>query len=209
MNYSIILASGKGTRIKDNIELPKQFRCISGIPIIVITLREFLKNASFKCHYLVVSKEYEKYTNDLLNQYFSKELNKIKVTIGGKERIDSIENGINAIYENNQIGENDVVVIHDAVRPFITPEIIDNSIKSAREYGAVVCSVPVADTLLISEDANLVNKIPNRNEYYKGQSPDSFKISLFKRLLNNIYKFNKSQYILIIYLFFFVVLQLM
>ena len=125
MNYGVILASGKGKRVKDNINIPKQFRELNGIPIIVYTIRKFLDTSSFDYIFIAVSEEYFKSIKQIIDKYFDEEESKkIVVTMGGKERIDSIINVINRIEKVNVIGEDDVVVIHDAVRPFVSNKIL-------------------------------------------------------------------------------------
>ncbi len=187
MNYGVILASGKGKRVKDNIDIPKQFREVNNIPIVVYTIRKFLDTCSFDYIFIAVSKEYVDFIKQIINKYFDdNESKKIVVTIGGKERIDSIINVINEIEKVNVVGDDDVVVIHDAVRPFVSNKILLDNINNARKYGAVVTSVPVTDTLLISSSGNVVDEIPKRSLYYKGQSPDSFKLKLFIDLLSKL-----------------------
>ena len=192
MNYGVILASGKGTRIKDNIDLPKQFRLINDKPVIIYTILNFLKTKRFDIIYIAVSKEYLDYTNKLILEYFG-EIPNIKVICGGKERIDSITNCINSIIKDNGCREEDVIVIHDAVRPFVTEKILNDSIDSAREHNAVVCAMPVADTLLCSTNGEQVESIPNRSFYYKGQAPDSFKLKVFLDLLNTLTEDQKNK----------------
>ena len=186
MNYAVILASGKGTRVKDNIDIPKQFRIINNKPVIIYTIENVLKINRFNHIYIAVSSNYLTYMKELLTKYFKKDLEKISVIEGGKERINSIENSIKAITDNNKIGEDDIVVIHDAVRPFVTAQILNDSIDNARSHGAVVTAAPVADTLLMSNDGNKVDQILKREFYYKGQAPDSFNIKLFVKLLNQL-----------------------
>lgn len=187
MNYGVILASGKGKRVKDNINIPKQFRELNGIPIIVYTIRKFLDTSSFNYIFIAVSEEYVNCIKQIIDKYFDEEESKkIVVTIGGKERIDSIINAISKIEKVNVIGEDDVVVIHDAVRPFVSNKILLDNINNARKYGAVVTSIPVTDTLLISSSGDVVDEIPKRSLYYKGQSPDSFKLKLFIDLLSKL-----------------------
>ena len=187
MNYGIILASGKGKRIKDNIDIPKQYRKINNIPVIIYTITKFLNVKSFDYILIAVSDDYTNYVKKLIEYYFEEEdIKKIIILKGGKERIDSIVNSVNKIKEINKITENDIIVIHDAVRPFVSEKILVDSIIVAKEYGAVVTSVPVADTLLISTMGQEVDEIPQRNLYYKGQSPDSFKLKIFIELLSKI-----------------------
>ena len=125
---------------------------------------------------------YKEYVNTLLEKYFDSEnISKIIIVNGGTERIDSIHNVIKAI-DINKINDDDIIVIHDAVRPFITEKIILDNIECARKYGATVTSVPVNDTILLSTDGNFVDRIPIRKTLFHGQSPDSFNLKTFIEL---------------------------
>ena len=176
MNYGVILASGSGTRMK-NIDIPKQYYEIDNKPIIMYTLDSMLSSNLFDKIYIAIQKEYEELLNNYLNKYISSDnMNIIKIVYGGKERIDTIHNVIDSISLNN-ISDDDIVVIHDAVRPFVTKKILEDSINGARKYGAVVAGIPAEDTMLISGDGVNVDEIPNRKLLYKGQAPDSFRLN--------------------------------
>ena len=81
-------------------------------------------------------------------------------------------------------------MVHDGVRPFVTDEIILDSIEAAEEYGASVTSSPVNDTILKSEYGDFVDSIPIRRTLFKGQSPDTFNLKKFIEMLNGL---NESQ----------------
>lgn len=191
MNYGVILASGGGTRIK-SIDVPKQYYEIKGVPIIIYTLRSMLAANLFDYIYIVINKDYSLLLDGYLKKFISDEYSsKIKVVYGGKERIDSIHNVINEI-SKNEIDVDDVVVIHDAVRPFVTKKILEDSVLGARKYGATVATVPAADTMLVSKVGDYVDEIPNRKFLYKGQAPDSFNIKKLIELESNLTDEQKS-----------------
>lgn len=187
MIYGAILASGKGTRVRTTASVPKQFMKINNIPTIIYTIRNMLKVTRFNYIYLAVPNDYIEYCNNLINEYLKEyEKEKIIIVAGGKERMDSIDNIISKITEEKEITEEDIIVIHDGVRPFVTEKILNDSIDGAIKYGAVVCAIPVSDTLLISNEGNVVDEIPKRSLYYKGQAPDSFNLKIFIELLNKL-----------------------
>ena len=99
------------------------------------------------------------------------ESEKVRIILGGKERMDTINNVTTAITNDNGIHDDDVIVIHDAVRPFVTEKILNDSIDCAAEYGACVCGLPCADTILHSKGGEYVEDIPVRSELYSGQAP--------------------------------------
>lgn len=185
MNYGIILASGKGTRAK-SLSIPKQFLRINNVPILVYTINKFLESNLFEHIFIAVANDYLEYTAQLLQEFYPKSVqDRIKLIVGGKERIDTIHNVVLDLMKLN-INDDDVIVIHDAVRPFVTTRILTDSVNGAREYGATVASVPVADTMLYSESGDYVDSIPTRSFLYKGQAPDSFKLKLFIELENKL-----------------------
>jgi 2-C-methyl-D-erythritol 4-phosphate cytidylyltransferase len=100
--------------------------------------------------------------------------------------MDSIHNVTAAIEADNGIGEEDVIVIHDAVRPFVTEKILNDSIDCAAKYGACVCGLPCADTILHSVKGDVVDDIPPRGELFCGQAPDSFRLKHFMDMQDSL-----------------------
>ena len=183
MNYAIILAAGFGTRIK-NIDIPKQYYEINGIPIIIYTIRKFIKIGCFDYIYLTVDKDYKELMIKLLKKHVP-EYNQITLIEGGKERIDSIHNVIKNIDES-KVKDDDILLVHDGVRPFVTDEILLESIELTKKYGACVTSSPVNDTILQSENGKFVDNIPVRSTLFCGQSPDTFNLKKFIEMINNL-----------------------
>lgn len=185
MNYGVILAGGSGTRMK-SIDVPKQYFEIKGIPIIIYTIKKFIDVDCFDYIYIAIDNNYKNYMISILEKFIdNKNISKITLVNGGKERIDSIHNVIESI-DVNKINDDDIIVIHDAVRPFVTEKIILNNIKGAKEYGATVTSIPVNDTILLSTDGDYVDRIPIRKTLFNGQSPDSFNLKIFIELENKL-----------------------
>ena len=183
MNYGVLLAGGTGSRMK-SIDIPKQYHEINGIPVIIYTLKTFIGLECFDYIYIAIHPNFTDLMNSIMQKHFSKEdISKITLINGGKERIDSIHNVIKSI-EMNEINDDDIIVIHDAVRPFVTEKIILDNIEGAKKYGATVTSVPVNDTILLSTDGDYVDRIPIRKTLFNGQSPDSFNLKTFIELEN-------------------------
>lgn len=186
MNFAVILAGGVGSRVK-NISIPKQFVELGGKPVIVYTMENMLKVKKFDCLFIAVHKEWIDFMHELIEKYFDEETaGRIYMTVGGKERIDSIRNVTDAIQEHFKISTTDVIVIHDAARPFVTEKILNDSIDSALKYGAVVAALPASDTILHSYDHEEVAEIPDRNIVFHGQAPDSFRLALFLEMQDNL-----------------------
>ncbi len=179
MIYGAILAGGVGSRVK-SASIPKQFIEVSGKPVIAYTIENMLKVTRFDEIYIAVHGEWMDYMEQLIADHISQEWHhRVRLTVGGKERLDSIRNVTDAICREHAIGEHDVIVIHDAARPFVTEKILNDSIDCALEHGAVVAALPASDTILHSTNGTEVSEIPDRSMVYHGQAPDSFNLKLF------------------------------
>ncbi|WP_405287724.1 IspD/TarI family cytidylyltransferase [Methanobrevibacter sp.] len=184
MNYVIILAAGFGTRIK-NLTIPKQYYEINGIPIIMYTVKKFMDLNCFDYVYLTVDANYKDLMTELLEKHIEN-YEQIKLVEGGKERIDSICNVIEFIENNNDVSDEDIIVVQDGVRPFVSNEIILNSIECAKKHGTCATSSPVNDTIFQSEDGDTVDNIPVRSTLFCGQSPDAFNLKNFIDMINGL-----------------------
>ena len=186
MIYAEILAGGKGTRM-GNTEMPKQFLSIGDKPIIIHTLEAFLLNIRFKKIIVVTPKQWIQHTNDLIGRFIPKDSSeRIFVCEGGSDRNESIMNGIKCIETLFGVNEDDIIVTHDAVRPFLTHRIIEENIDRAIEFGATDTVVPAFDTIVSSEDGNIIKDIPRRDFMYQGQTPQSFNIKKLSKLYNSL-----------------------
>lgn len=191
MIYGAMLAGGSGTRVKSS-DVPKQFIEINDQPIIIHTLKNMLKVKRFDCVYIACREDYIDYLKKQVTDNVD-EPERVRVIAGGKERMDSIHSVTAAIEEDNGIHEDDVIVIHDAVRPFVTEKILNDSIDCAAKYGACVCGLPCADTILHSVKGGVVDDIPPRGELYSGQAPDSFRLKHFIEMQENLTEEQKSR----------------
>ncbi len=165
---AILLMGGSGSRFGS--DLPKQFHRLAGKKIYLHTLEAFLSTGFFEEIILVCPLSWmEEVKQDLL-PYPSHVLHIVE---GGTTRQESSLKGLLACGSTTQIA-----VIHDAVRPFVSSEILKNNIESALAYGAADTCIPSADTLVYAPHKNRIDKIPSRSEYMRGQTPQSFNYSL-------------------------------
>ena len=95
-------------------------------------------------------------------------------------------NIISAAEKENGISDDDVIITHDAVRPFLTRRIIKENIKSVRKYGAVDTVITATDTIITSADGDSIQSIPVRSEMYQGQTPQSFNVNLLRNSYNDL-----------------------
>jgi len=182
MIFAAILAGGTGTRM-GNVEKPKQFLLLGDKPIIVHTIEKFFINNEFEKIIVLSPKQWISHTEDLILKYIPNS-EKIVVIEGGKLRNDTIMNAINYIEANHGLNDDDIIVTHDSVRPFITHRIIEENMKYAKEYGACDTVIPATDTIVESIDGDFISSVPNRENMYQGQTPQSFKINKLKELYN-------------------------
>lgn len=182
MIYAEILSAGNGTRM-GYTEMPKQFLKLGEKPIIIHTIEKFLLIKEIDCLIIVVGEKWKIHTIDLIKKYIPKcFIEKIHVCVGGQDRSDSISKGIDYIESKFGIDKTDIIVTHDAVRPFVTSRIIKENIDMAIKYGATDTVIPAYDTIVESKDGEFLSAIPNRNNMYQGQTPQSFNILKLKEL---------------------------
>lgn len=168
MNIALILAGGQGLRM--GVNKPKQFIDLFDKPIIIYTLEAFDNHPEIDYMAIVCLQEWQDELKILIKDY---NIKKVKWIIdAGESRRQSSYNGIMTIHTD--CNDNDIVLIHDAARPFVTSRIISENIKIAGEYGACNTVIPTQDTIVKSLDGIMMDSIPPRNELYLVQTPQSF-----------------------------------
>lgn len=169
---AIIAAGGRGRRMNSSIS--KQFLNIKGHPILYYTLKKFEKMDKIKSIVLVTGADDLDYTREeIIKRYKFK---KIRLVEGGKERQDSVYNGLRELSP-----QTDIVVIHDGVRPFVPVNIIEKSITAAAKYKAVGVAVPVKDTIKVVDKNHTIKNTPDRKTLWAMQTPQSFTYDIIMR----------------------------
>lgn len=182
MNFGGILAGGQGTRM-GKTDLPKQFLMLGEKPIIIHTIEQFLISPVIDEVIVAVPDNWISYTQDIVDKYCKD--SSIHIIQGGNSRNDTIMNICKYISENSKEEEN-IVVTHDAVRPFITQRIIKDNVEGCKKYNAVDTVIPATDTIVESKNGEIISNIPIRGEMYQGQTPQSFKVKEFIDQYNNL-----------------------
>ena len=180
MIYAGILAGGKGTRM-GNVPMPKQFLLLNNRPIIVHTVEKFLLNNKLNKIIIATPKEWINHTKDILKKY-EIDLPKIEVVQGGSDRNGSIMNIVSYIEETFGLNADDILVTHDAVRPFLTHRIIEQNIEEGLKHASVDTVIEAVDTIVESEDGEFISSIPVRSSMFQGQTPQTFNIEKLKEL---------------------------
>lgn len=190
MIYAEILAGGKGTRM-GNTELPKQFLMLGKKPVVIHTLEQFLMNERIDRVLVCCPEAWISYTRDIIRKYMGNN-GRIIVVKGGETRNDTILNGCNYIKKNFGINDEDIILTHDAVRPFLNQRIINDNIDMTYKYGAVDTVVEAFDTIVHSVDGKIITDIPVRSEMYQGQTPQSFNIKLLMKFFDSLNEDEKA-----------------
>lgn len=189
MIFGAILAGGTGSRM--GLDKPKQFLMLGDKPIIIHTIEKFLLCNKIDHVYVGIHPDWIDYTQDLIDKYISID-KKVVLVPGGTDRNSTIFNVVDAI--EKEFGENEehIIVTHDSVRPFVTLRIIEENIEAAREYGACDTVVGAVDTIVVSEDGKAISNIPDRRMMFQGQTPQSFKMSMIKKLYYDLTETEKE-----------------
>lgn len=185
MIYAGILAGGTGTRMGIS-NMPKQFLDLGNKPIIIHTIEKFLLEPEIEKIVVGVHEDWISHAEDLVEEYISTFKDKIIIVAGGSDRNTTIENIIKAIDDYKELTDEDIVITHDSVRPFITLRIIKDNIRLAKECDAVDTVVEAVDTIVESTNGEYITNIPNRAHYYQGQTPQSFRCKDFLSLYNSL-----------------------
>ena len=167
---AIIPAAGRGKRIGASV--PKQFLEIQGRPLLHHTLMVFASCKLIDYVVLVMPPtDVDEMGEDWLNKY---EIVR-KVVVGGEQRQDSVYNGFSSLEKGT-----DIVVVHDGVRPFTTPQMITATVEAAQQHGAAITAIPVSDTVKQAADG-FVKQTVSRDGLWRVQTPQAFQCGLLQQ----------------------------
>ncbi len=174
-------------------ELPKQFLKVKDEPILIRTVRNFEDFGSFRAGVICCPVDWIEYTKATLLE-FGISLDHISVIPGGKNRNSSVKNGCRFLTKNFNVTEADVVLTHDAVRPFFNARVIKDNIEAVNEYGACNTVMPVVDSILRSSTGEFFTEHIRRAELYRVQTPQSFRLSELDNLINSLSEKELEEY---------------
>lgn len=167
---AIVLAGGRGSRMGSDI--PKQYMNVNGRPLIYYSLRTFEDSFVDKIVLVCGAGDEEYCKRELVEKY---ELTKVSTIVsGGKERYNSVANGLNAL------DDIDIVFIHDGARPCITHDILKKTYQDAVEYHASVVGVPSKDTIKVADGDGFSKETPDRSLLWLIQTPQTFDFTEIK-----------------------------
>lgn len=170
MNIAVIFAGGTGTRMKTK-DKPKQFLMVHGKPIIVHTIEQFEYHDEIDGIIVVCIESWIPYMKEMQYRY---RLDKIGMIVpGGSTGMMSIHNGLLAAAECYGMEDN-IVLIHDGVRPLIDKETISANIASVKKYGSAITCTVAKETVVLVENEENVSDIPSRENSRLAKAPQSF-----------------------------------
>lgn len=169
-NIGLIIAGGSGTRMHQNI--PKQFLTVNERPVIVYTLEAFQNHPEIDEIAVVCIEGWESVLWAYANQF---NITKLKYVIpGGENGQNSIRNGVYEL-EKNHLPE-DIVLIHDAIRPMVSAEIISDCIRITQQHGNAITVIPCAEAMMQTEDGTVSTGSYPRDRLKRTQTPQGFHI---------------------------------
>ena len=200
--FVILPAAGLGTRMlaspAPGRQLPKQFLELAGVPILIHTLRAFAKVSSIAQIYVAVRATEQDRLAALVAEYSASDpvlVSKVTIVQGGDTRQQSVANALRALtaaaappnarpLHPDLAHEEDIVLVHDAVRPLVTPHLIERTIEAVALYGAAIVALPATDTIKqverIARGARVTATIP-RECIVQAQTPQGFRLGLLQQ----------------------------
>lgn len=167
----VIVAGGSGSRT-GSTEL-KQFRWVAGKPALLHSVQAFMARADVAIVVAVLPKAY---AADPPPWLFQCDVDRLLVSVGGRERQESVWNGLEDMPEQVRF-----VVVHDAARPLVTDETIDRVIAKAREGVGAIAALPVVDTLKEVDEQGAIVRTVSRAQLWRAQTPQAFPRELLEQ----------------------------
>lgn len=169
---AIVPAAGVGKRLKSRTKKP--FVMLGGLPLAAHALKTLDASKAINAIVIAADKSSVKRFRELVKRL---KLRKVAdIVIGGRARTDSVRNCL------RRIGPSfDIILIHDAARPFIDAEIIDESIRLAKIYGGCIAAVPESDTVKFAGKNLFIEKTLDRNKIFRAQTPQVFRYDVIKK----------------------------
>lgn len=168
MNIVLLTAAGLGSRM--HLDVPKQFLYIEGKPVILYTMEAFQRHPQIDAMIVVTLENWEETVKAYARDY---EINKLKwITAGGGTGQESIKKGIREL--SRYCSEKDVIMVHDGNRPFVSEEMISDSLATFKEYGSAVAAMRCVEAIFRSADGKTSSDNIPREQLYRTQTPHTY-----------------------------------
>lgn len=179
MNSAIIVAAGKSERMGPRVD--KAFLSLGTKPVLAYSLIAFEKCADIDDVVLVVRKDRVDSARAMAQLYGCSKVR--KVVAGGAKRQTSVGYGLDALSEDAKI-----VAVHDGARPCVKPQLISDTVKSAKRYGSAVAAIRITDTVKYVERGSTVKKTLDRTKLWSVQTPQTFKLEVLTKAFQALKK---------------------
>jgi 2-C-methyl-D-erythritol 4-phosphate cytidylyltransferase len=183
MIYAAIVAGGTGSRM--GADIPKQFLPLGGKAVLIRTAERFLDSGKIDAVYIGVHPDWTEQLAEMCREHI-RDTSKIRVIEGGSDRNSTVLRIVDSIRGERGISDDDIIITHDGVRPFVTVREIEDSITALDGYDGVTVCAPVKDTILCSEDGRGIMSVPDRDKLFRTLTPQTFRLSVlsdaFERL---------------------------
>ena len=173
---AVVVAGGTGTRMNNTV--PKQFLLLKNKPVLYYTLHTFLQSYDDMQIILVLPEEHVAAGQEIIDAFF--DYSRIKITVGGRTRFHSVQNGLSLIEEES------IIFVHDAVRCLITQELVRRCYDEAIEHGSAIPVIDSRDSVRIVRGAN--NEAIERSTVKLVQTPQTFHSKILLPAFNIDYK---------------------
>lgn len=169
-NIALLIAGGSGSRMHQDI--PKQFLTVNEKPVIVYTLEAFEHHPEIDAIAVVCIAGWDQVLWAYARQF---NISKLQLVVpGGENGQGSIRNGVFALEE--RFAADDLVLVHDAIRPMVSAEIISDNIRVARDCGNAITVIPCAEAMLTTEDGSASTGSYPRDQLKRTQTPQAFRL---------------------------------
>lgn len=168
MNIALLTAAGIGSRM--HLDIPKQFLHIEGKPVILYTMEAFQRHPQIDAMIVVTLENWIENIRAYARDY---RIDKLRwIAVGGKTGQESIKNGIDELARDCAI--DDVVMVHDGNRPFVSEEMISDSIATYKQYGSAVAAMPCIEAIFRSENGRTSSDCIPREQLFRTQTPHTY-----------------------------------
>lgn len=169
-NIALIIAGGIGSRMHQDI--PKQFLSVNDKPVIVYTMEAFQRHPDINAIYIVCLAGWQEILKAYIKQF---QITKaVRIIEGGKNGQDSIRNGVYEIAKEFQ--DDDLIMVHDAIRPMLSEDIISDNLVTCRKYGNAITVIPCMEAMLKSIDEHESKESILRNSLFRAQTPQTIRV---------------------------------
>ena len=169
-NKVVIFAGGTGQRMK--YQIPKQFIKFRGVPILISTILKFEKHPLIDEIYVVIKEGYEEYTKEQIKHFNIKKVVEVTKPYSSKSGMDSIYTGLDLASRNME--DDDIVLIHDGVRPIISEDLITRNIETCKEKGNAISCANMSETPVIINDEGEIIEVIERSKCKRAKAPQTF-----------------------------------